>query len=38
MPCGAAAIGRYVDKLQAFLRDRPAEDALADTGHWLCAG
>jgi hypothetical protein len=38
MPRGAATIGRYVDELDAFLRERPAEDALADTAHWLGAG
>jgi hypothetical protein len=31
-------IGMYVEELDSFLRDQPAEDALADTAHWLGAG
>jgi hypothetical protein len=35
LPRGAGTIGRYVKRLDAFLRDRPADDALANQVWWL---
>jgi hypothetical protein len=36
-PRGPRTIGLYVKLLGRFLRDRPADDALADQVHWLSA-
>lgn len=35
MPRSAATIGLFVEQLERFLRDRGADDALADQVHWL---
>lgn len=35
LPRGLGAVGVYVRVLDAFLRERPAENALADRAHWL---
>jgi hypothetical protein len=35
MPRRAGTIGLFVERLDAFLRERPADDALADQVHWL---
>ena len=35
MPRTLGAIGAYVERVDSFLRDRPADDALADQVHWL---
>ena len=37
LPRGPSTIGLYVKLLGRFLRDRPADDALADQVHWLGA-
>lgn len=38
MPRGARTFGLYVDRLDAFLREHAADDALADQMRWLTAG
>lgn len=35
LPRGPRTVGRYVKTLGRFLRDRPADAALADQVHWL---
>lgn len=35
MPRGRRTIGVFIDKLDALLNERPAEDALVDQVHWL---
>lgn len=35
MPRGRGTIGVFVEALDSFLRDRPADDALADQVAWL---
>ena len=35
LPRGPRTIGLYVKRLGSFLRDHPADDALADQVHWL---
>jgi hypothetical protein len=35
LPRGPRTIGLYVKRLGSFLRDRSADDALADRTHWL---
>jgi predicted nuclease of predicted toxin-antitoxin system len=35
LPRGIGTIGVYVERLDEFLRERPAEDALTDQVHWL---
>ena len=37
LPRGPRTIGAYVKRLGSFLRDHPADDALADQVHWLGA-
>jgi hypothetical protein len=37
LPRGPRTIGLYVRELAGFLRDRPADDALADQVWWLSA-
>jgi Domain of unknown function (DUF5615) len=38
LPRGAGTIGVYAEELDRFLRERPADDALADLVHWLGSG
>jgi hypothetical protein len=35
LPRGPRTIGVYIERLERFLRDRPADDALADQVQWL---
>jgi hypothetical protein len=35
MPRGRETTGRYVERLDEFLREHPADDALADRVDWL---
>ena len=35
MPRGRETIGVFVERLDEFLRERPAENAVADQVHWL---
>jgi hypothetical protein len=35
MPRGRETIGVYVERLDGFLRARPADDAFVDQVHWL---
>lgn len=35
LPRGPGTIGLYVEQLDRFLRERPADDALADQVWWL---
>jgi len=35
LPRGLGTIGRSIELLDGFLRDRPADDALVDQVHWL---
>ena len=37
LPRGAGTIGVYLERLDRFLHDHPADDALADQAHWLGA-
>lgn len=34
LPRGTGTIGVYVERLDRFLRDRPADDALTDQVYW----
>jgi Domain of unknown function (DUF5615) len=38
LPRSAGTIGVYAEELDRFLRERPADDALADLVHWLGSG
>ena len=35
LPRGPRTIGVYIERLEGFLRDRPADDAQADQVQWL---